>query len=270
MNPATTLPGWSVLRAPLMTPASISGTTPSGHISLCTPRSLWLERRASTALGMPPIPTCSVAPSGISAATCSAMRACTSVGGSAWSSTSGRQVGTMAVIWLRCRNVSPIARGMRSFISATTMRARRAAVSVQSAPTPRLTPRWRPEPVGGGRAHLRERDVNRQLALEKPFNLAQADRRVIATALRHRFANVAAQKQAVVPEVAGVFRPQVGQRAQCQHLAHFDVPQLGCASHQRFQQHDRDAAPLLHPDPIARVNQFDRALSAGNPLFIIR
>src|ERR1035438_9823204 len=56
MNPATTLPGWSVLRAPLMTPASISGTTPSGHISLCTPRSLWLERRASTALGMPPIP----------------------------------------------------------------------------------------------------------------------------------------------------------------------------------------------------------------------
>ncbi len=120
------------------------------------------------------------------------------------------------------------------------------------------------------RAHLHERDVNRQLALEKPFNLAQTDRRVIATALRHRFANVAAQKQAVVPEVAGVFRPQVGQRAQCQHLAHFDVPQLGCASHQRFQQHDRDAAPLLHPDPIARVNQFDRALSAGNPLFIIR
>jgi len=96
---------------------------------------LVLERRASTALGMPPIPTCSVAPSGISAATCLRDARVHFVGGSAWSSTNGRQVGTSAVIWLRCRNVSPIARGMRSFISATTMRAR-AAVSVQSAPTP--------------------------------------------------------------------------------------------------------------------------------------
>ena len=171
----------------------------------------------------------------------------------------------MAVIWLRCRNASPSARGVRSFISATTMRARRAAVKRAIRAHAQAD-----ETVLVRRAHLHEGDVDRQLVLEKPFNLAQTDRRVIAAALRHRFPNVAAQKQAVVPEVAGVFQPGVSQRAESQHVAHLDVPQLGCASNQRVEQRDRDATPLLHPDPVAGVDQFDRVFRCGNPLFIIR
>ena len=62
----TTLPRCSDLRSPLMTPDSIRGMMPSDTISLCTPRSRLSPRQASTALGMAPIPICSVAPSGIS------------------------------------------------------------------------------------------------------------------------------------------------------------------------------------------------------------
>ena len=53
---------------PVITPASARSTTPSENISVWTPRSCLSVRRRRTASGMAPMPICSVAPSGTSAA----------------------------------------------------------------------------------------------------------------------------------------------------------------------------------------------------------
>jgi hypothetical protein len=53
-------------------------------------------------------------------------------------------------------------------------------------------------------------------------------------------------------------------------MAHLDVPQFGRASNQRANQRERDATPLLHPDPVAGADQLDGTFRAGNPLFVIR
>src|ERR1022692_4070985 len=90
------------------------------------PKSFRSNSDSSTALGMPPMPSCSVAPSGISAATFRAMRFCTSLAGTGGSSSSGREVSTIAATLFTCRNVSPSVRGIWSLTSAMTWRAHNA------------------------------------------------------------------------------------------------------------------------------------------------
>ena len=64
-NVASTLLRRSCLRVPVATPRSTRSTIPSASSSVRMPRSRWSPSASSTALGIPPMPTCSVAPSGI-------------------------------------------------------------------------------------------------------------------------------------------------------------------------------------------------------------
>ena len=61
------------MRVLVITPASISDSVPSPNISVCRPRSFLVISCLTTASGMPPMPICRVLPSGIRAATCSAI-----------------------------------------------------------------------------------------------------------------------------------------------------------------------------------------------------
>ena len=66
---ATSLPRLRTLRSPVTTPASTRSTTASVNISVWMPRScLWVSSSA-VALGIAPMPSWSVAPSGIRSAT---------------------------------------------------------------------------------------------------------------------------------------------------------------------------------------------------------
>ena len=70
---------------PVILPAFAISTKASTYISVCTPRSLRsdLAMRDPTAFGMPPIPSCRQAPSGISSTIYFATASSTSVAGAA-------------------------------------------------------------------------------------------------------------------------------------------------------------------------------------------
>ena len=119
-----------------ITPLSMSGSTPSENISVCTPRCLWLPRQLSTALGMAPMPICRVAPSSTSVATCSPMaREVSSIGGGAISG-SGSWPSVKAWICETWMMPSPWVRGMFRLTWATT----RCAVSTTASAVSMLTP----------------------------------------------------------------------------------------------------------------------------------
>ena len=70
-TPVTILPRLRSLAAPVIAPASTRSTTESVNISVWTPRSRLSVRNSAVAAGMAPMPSWSVAPSGMSSATCS-------------------------------------------------------------------------------------------------------------------------------------------------------------------------------------------------------
>ena len=263
-NPATTLPGCSVLRAPLITPASISGTTPSGHISLWMPRSRRSPSPASTALGMPADADLEGGAIGDQLGDVLARRAAAPAsGGSASSSRSGRDTGHDGggprLTW---RKVSPSARGIRSFISTMTCDALpgrgQGAIGADAQAEKavlRRAARSGPSATSMGSS-----------SLEEPLDLPEQNGRVVGPALRHRLAHVVAQEQPVVPEVASQLRCGVVERCPGSACGRSRRPAARGARGQRLQQRRRGAAPLLHPDAVSRANQLHGHLGRGHPL----
>ena len=122
--------------SPLMTPFSTSGSTPSANISVWIPRFLWFPSCASTALGMAPIPICSVAPSSISAAQCLPMAVSISLGSVKWASMSGVSSSTKRSIFDIGIMAWPNERGTCLFTTAITWSAHSTAASVASTDVP--------------------------------------------------------------------------------------------------------------------------------------
>ena len=79
-----------------------------------------------------------------------------------------------------------------------------------------------------GRRHLDEGDVNGHLAaLEQRLDLTQEDRGIVGAAVVDGFADVAADEQGVVTEVAGHLGRAIRRRSQSQQVHDFDVVQRG-------------------------------------------
>ncbi len=93
-----------------------------------------------------PIPSWSVAPSGISRAICRPISVITASGGSCAISGSFRDTRTQASIRSASTNESPCVHGIWSFTSAITSRALSTAARTMSTETPRLT---KPRASGG-------------------------------------------------------------------------------------------------------------------------
>jgi len=108
------------------------------------------------------------------------------------------------------------------------------------------------------RAGLHEGGVERQLAgAEEVLNFAQEDGRVIGAAFLNGLADVAAEEQAVVAEMAFVFRASVGGVAECQHVDELDVVELVGAEHESVDQRLGRAAAFPEPDAVAGGDEGD-------------
>ncbi|HEY2469414.1 MAG TPA: hypothetical protein VGI45_16455 [Terracidiphilus sp.] len=89
------------------------------------------------------------------------------------------------------------------------------------------------ETVSIRRRYLHQHNVKRQSAgLEEAFNFAEKDGSVVGASLSDSFANVIAEKESAMTEVALVFGTRVGRLAQSLHVDEFDVDQFGRAGHQ--------------------------------------
>ena len=116
------LPGWMVLRSPVMTPCSTRSITPSENISVWTPRSCLSCRAASTASGMPPMPDLEGRAVLDQLGDVPAdRRSHVGVRLGLASRGSGSSTSTMASTSLTWRKLSPSVRGMLGFTSAMTI-----------------------------------------------------------------------------------------------------------------------------------------------------
>ena len=238
------LRGLKFLRSPVMTPASISGMTPSETSSLWTPRSLRSVSRGRTASGIPPIPVCSTAPSSIRAG---------HVAGDGHV-----QFGDLGLLHGAQR-----ARGLDDGIDladvdeAVAIGARHLVVHLGDHEAGSLgsgeggvdADPEAAEAVSVGRRDLDERHVNGHgAALEKIFDLAEVDGGVVGAAVVDGVAHVAADEHGVVAEMAGHLGRNVGGGAHGQHVDDFDVFDVGPALHQRLDQRLRLGAAGLNVD----------------------
>ena len=177
---------------------------------------------------------------------------------------SGRDVSHNRVNRLTCRKVSPSVRGIWSFTSAITWRAQRAAVRVQSTPTPRLT-----ETVLVGRRDLDQGYVDRHLAgVNRLFDFAEEDRGVVGAALLDGFAHVAAEEQSVVAEVAFVLGAHIGRSPEREHVHDFNVVQFWGPFQEGVDQRLRGGAAFVNPDAVAGADG-RQGFIRGSQLFAV-
>ena len=171
------------------------------------PRSRRSRRYPSTASGMPPMPVCSVAPSGIREAT---------FAGDAplqrrWAvrpevRAAAADVSTIAVDFADVQErIAERARHLvvhfGDHVPGAARRGQRAVDASAEAQVAVLV----------GRRGLDEGHVDRHLARgEQPFDFAEEDRRVVGAALLDGLAHVGAEEQSVVAEMAFVLGPDIG------------------------------------------------------------
>ena len=117
----TILSLWKFFALQVIMPFSYRSTTPSDTISEWIPRSFLPPRKVRTASGIEPIPNCKQSPSLIREATFSPMAFSVSpifAIGSAGIGASSSTITSMLSTWIK---LSPIARGMFGFTTATTL-----------------------------------------------------------------------------------------------------------------------------------------------------
>ena len=227
------------------------------------PRSFLSFRNNNTASGMAPIPSCSVAPSGMRPATFSPIRRSISPICGGLSSRTGSSFSTT---WVMASSAifEPPVRGIDRFICAMTMRAlsacglgivRRHAVAA--------------EPVRVGRRHLDQRHVDRQRAApEQARHLGEEARREVRASLLDRLAGRAAEEEAVVAEALlhaglGVFG-----RSHCHHVDDLDTGEFASPRHQGFDEGLRLAGRMADHDAVAGLDGPQR-LGGGHKLVFI-
>ena len=103
-----------------------------------------------------------------------------------------------------------------------------------------------------GRTGLHERDVEGELAgAEEVLNFAQENGRVIGAALLNGLANIPAQEQAVVAEMAFELRASVGGVAEREHVDQFDVVEFAGTTHESVDERLGSPAAFSEPDAIS-------------------
>ena len=195
-------------------------------------------RASAVAAGIAPMPSCSVAPSGTSSATCSPIRRSTSP-----------MAGPACVVRRDVdldREVDVV-----DVDEALAERPRHRPVELDDDGLRRADRRvhrldaraQRAEAVGVGRCRVDEDDVERQrAALEQPRHVRQEDRHVVRPALVHRGTGVRPDEQRPVAEVAGHLRREVRPGTLRVQVDDRDVVELGRARDQLSSSTDGVAA----------------------------
>ena len=144
MRKATTsLPRLRAFRSPVTTPASTRSTTESVNISVWMPRSFLSVRSWAAAAGIAPIPSWSVAPSGMRSAMYAAIRRSMSPITGRGDSYGGWSHSIARSIWLTWMNDSPSVRGMDGLNWTMTVLAASTAACMASTDVPSEQNPWR-------------------------------------------------------------------------------------------------------------------------------
>ena len=125
------------------------------------------------------------------------------------------------------------------------------------------------KPMRVGRRNLDQRNVQRHgAALKQLLHFAQVYRRVIGAAIVDRFANISADENGVVPEMAFHFRLDVIRVAERKQVNHFHVPDKRGALQERFHQGFGLGTAWLNVNPHPGPDRFE-SLLRGLLLFCI-
>ena len=258
------LRGLKFLRAPVSTPASISGITPSDTSSLCTARSLRSMSMGNTASGMPPMPVCSTAPSSIRPATLRAMAICRSVTIGLSQSAQGTRrldkgidvVDVNEAVAIGARHVVV---DLRDHVFGA-FRGGQGGVDAYAEAA---------ESVGIGRGDFDQGHVNGHgPALKQSLDFAQVNRGVVGAAVVDGVAHVGADKDGVVPEVPRHFRGDVGRAAHGHHVHDFHVVYFRAAAHERLDQRLWLGAAGLDVNSHPRLHAPERVIGSFEPLLV--
>ena len=120
--------------------------------------------------------------------------------------------------------------------------------------------------IGG--AQVQQYHIGVQRGAEQLGDLAEEYGGKVAPALLNGLAGGAAQEQAVVAEVLGIFGQAVFGLAHGHHVHHFHILVLLGIGYHRVGQQDRFAGRMGHYYPVARFNMLYRFLGCGQLLLI--